>query len=210
LYYVFFDTIDLGYISQIAEKYFTLVVKQLIEDYNTVKQSKSDYADANLMYEYFDKGIGKMLVFLECFAYLGRYCSCRDCCDSHKSVLASDQLTCIGTEFTKAKKAFLENFRIADPENKKPGERLTFQRMAQRVANAGKVNAEEIEIPNRYSNKSSKYLGLYVREAKRYIKTNPKGFMYIMADKTNPANSHYTKFKAGINYPRLSPCKDIP
>jgi hypothetical protein len=207
LYYVFFDTVDLGFISGIAEKYFNLVVQQLIQDYSVVKQAEG-HVDADRMKEYFNSGIGKMLAFLDCFAYLGCYCSCQDCCDNHRSVLASDQLHCVEIELAKAKKEFLENFRTVDPKNERPGERRTFQCMAQNVAIVNRINVEEIRIKDRYSNKSVEYLNQYTQKAKRFIKKKPHGFKYIMYNKT-AANSHYPKFQAGINYSALTPCSDI-
>jgi len=203
MYYVFFDTVDINFISRIAKKYCPLVFGQFYKDCPQVMQQHG-IVDNEKIKAYFEKK-GKTMAFLECSMFFSVPCSCNGCYNEHKSILASDQLKCFGDVLLDSKKEFLEYLRKIDPGNKKEHERLAFQTMCQNYLNIVMIN-KPIKIRVEYGKNRSEYLRLYAKGAKGYQKKNPMGFKYVRADATY---SDYNDFTSQIKLHNITPCDDI-
>jgi hypothetical protein len=182
-----------------------MVFIQLAKDYEQVKQPEGDYEDAARTENYFKEGTGKTLAFLNCKLFLGGSCSCKDCCNNHKAVLASDQYKCFGEILEKTKDKFIHSFLTSDPRNERIAERLAFQSMCQYYINDQKLNMDVIEIRTKHLNDPKEYLRLYVKAAKGYLKKNPQGLKYVRSD----GNSCYAQFESAMGCSKLSPCDTI-
>jgi len=211
LYYVFFDTADTALVSGITGKYTDIVVKKLHADFKSLLQAGSDHLDADKVKEYFDKGMRKMLAFLNCSVYLGCSCPSRpDCCKAHVIILASNQLESFTVEMVKAKWDFFEQLKESDPKNEHEHERVSFQNMCQYWYNARELNVKPIYINKKYSPKSNIYFNLYTGAARGYMEQHPDAFFMYIINKNSP-DSHYDKFKRKLNYPpNLLDCKELP
>lgn len=204
MYYVFFDTVDLNFIIRIARRYCPYVFNQLFQECYQAMQPH-DPMDAKELKMYFKTGNGKSLAFLNCCVHLAANCSCTDCRDEHTSVLASDQLKCLGDELENLKSDFIKYLKKIDPGNQEELKRLAFQRMCQTFANS-MLDIERIRIQDEYLTNHGEYLRQYAVVAAGYKRQKPKGFMYVRAD---VINSDYAAFAAGINLPNLTPCDTI-
>jgi hypothetical protein len=206
MYYVFLETKDNDLFSRIAQKDCPLIVEKLIKDYRDFVKQNCGLPNDELRQKYLGDE-GRNINFINCYLLLGSYCAKPECCTSHITVLISDQLEIFSRIMQYSFKAATQTLCSEGNDDEKKLERVGIQTMRQAYQQIDKLGVEKIEIPNKYSRKHKKYWALYIRQAKKYAKTEgTQGFFYIRAD----TDSDYEHFKTDTGFSDLiNPCDTI-